>query len=458
MRLQTLLHRGLGGTMATVTMARYCNCRGPGRPVHPHPHPHSLVLLILITLLSSCLTTIDASKMRYIVDTFSDGTNHGNFNHLAVDRNTGRIYIGAVNRLYQLSETLVQEKAITTGPKDDSPNCPPEGKECVCSTPNCDDFIRKPTNSISKALVIDYRGGKLIACTNLFQGHCEKRHLQDISQMDDHVFKSIVPNDEISPAVVFIGPGPSKEVLDTGQSQGRLVLYVGATRSTQGLDLYKDLVPNLSSRDLDTFDLSAQDISRSTKIDLEYRQRSTFRVNYIDGFISGGFSYVVAIQPQMLDVQNSDYVSKIIRVCQKDRKFYSFAEVDLQCHHNGQLYNILRAIDVAHPGAHLARSLGLSHLPPLTDTEDVLFALFARSESKSMDPLDDSVMCVFPLKEIRRTFTENIQDCFRGVGNTGPAHISDPDLCINTVSIKLQFYADSVLCYSDISKILSGAR
>ncbi len=52
-----------------------------------------------------------------------------------------------------------------------------------------------------------------------------------------------------------------------------------------------------------------------------------------------------------------------------------------------------------------------------------------------MEPLADSVMCVFPLKEIRRTFTENIQDCFRGVGNTGPAHISVPYGCINTVRL-----------------------
>lgn len=330
---------------------------------------HALLVTICLFPVTGATPTSPANNIQYIEDTFSDGTNNGNFNHLAVDRHTGRIYIGAVNRLYQLSEKLKQEKMITTGPKEDSPNCPPEGSECMCATNNCEDFIRKPTNSINKALVIDERGGKLITCTNLFQGHCEKRHLQDISQMDDHVFKSIVPNDEISPAVVFIGPGPSKAGSSSSQSQDRLVLYVAATRSTQGLDLYKDLVPNLSSRDLQSFDLAAKDIARGTKIDLEYRQRLTFRVHYVDGFISGGFSYVVAIQPEKLDTQNSDYVSKIIRVCQNDRKFYSFTEVDLQCHHNGVQYNILRAIDVAHPGANLAVSLGLSHLPPPSDME-----------------------------------------------------------------------------------------
>ena len=61
-------------------------------------------------LLCTILTTHAA--VQYVRDTFTDPTNHGNFNHLKVDRNTGRIYIGAVNRLYQLSETLRQEEQV----------------------------------------------------------------------------------------------------------------------------------------------------------------------------------------------------------------------------------------------------------------------------------------------------------------------------------------------------------
>ena len=124
MRLRTFLPLHTGALYGLGTVPRYCS----------DSQPHTLVLFLL-TLLSSCLTTTTAtgagvtsgpssgsnSHIQYIEDTFSDGTNHGNFNHLVVDRNTGRLYIGAINRLYQLSETLVQEKAITTGPKDDSP-------------------------------------------------------------------------------------------------------------------------------------------------------------------------------------------------------------------------------------------------------------------------------------------------------------------------------------------------
>ncbi len=326
---------------------------------------------------------------------------------------------------------------MTTGPQEDSPYCPPEGEECPCSS-NCDDYTKKPTNSINKALVIDYESRKIIACTNLFQGHCEKRHLEDISEMDEHIFKSIVPNDEISPAVVFIGPGPSDTsqgpFMDTGQKPQPQVLYVAATRSTKGLNLYRDLVPHLSSRSLSTFDIASSDFSSATKIELESQRRDSFRVLFVDGFGSGGFSYFLANQPAVLDAQNSKYVSKIMRICQNDRNYYSFVEVSLECTHNNHRYNLIQAIDVAHPGSHLARNLGLSHLPPLTDMEDVLFAVFAKSERDSSQPINDSAICVYPLQKIRRKFTENTQDCFQGVGNTGPAHISSPDACIKTVS------------------------
>ncbi len=76
------------------------------------------------------------------------------------------MYIGAVNRLYQLSDLLTVERTVSTGPKDDSPNCPADG-ECVCdAATNCE---KTPTDSINKAMLIDYENDRIIACTNVFQ-------------------------------------------------------------------------------------------------------------------------------------------------------------------------------------------------------------------------------------------------------------------------------------------------
>lgn len=44
-------------------------------------------------------------------------------NHLAVDRTTGMVYVGAVNKLYQISSDLNIIAAVTTGPHNDSNEC-----------------------------------------------------------------------------------------------------------------------------------------------------------------------------------------------------------------------------------------------------------------------------------------------------------------------------------------------
>jgi plexin A len=95
-----------------------------------------------------------------IVRTFSDeGTEK--FNHMVVDKNTGRVFIGAVNRLYQLSPELDQVMSEITGPFEDSPDC-----SVLDCPPN---VLKKPTDNVNKALVIDYTTTRLISCGSLFQ-------------------------------------------------------------------------------------------------------------------------------------------------------------------------------------------------------------------------------------------------------------------------------------------------
>ena len=75
---------------------------------------------------------------------------------------TGRVYIGAVNKLYQLSHDLSLTANAITGPKEDSP---------LCSVlPDCPSNVEKKlTNNVNKALVIDYAESRIIECGSLFQ-------------------------------------------------------------------------------------------------------------------------------------------------------------------------------------------------------------------------------------------------------------------------------------------------
>ncbi len=84
------------------------------------------------------------------------------FNNLLVDKVTGRVYVGAVNKLYQLSPDLRLTVSAVTGPREDSPAC--------SVLPDCPATVEKKlTNNINKALVIDYSESKLIECGSLFQ-------------------------------------------------------------------------------------------------------------------------------------------------------------------------------------------------------------------------------------------------------------------------------------------------
>lgn len=84
------------------------------------------------------------------------------FNHMTVHDYTERVYVGAVNRIYQLTpKDLLEENMAIMGPKDDSPKCP--------VTQVCPNEPKVPTNYYNKALVVDYSQSKLIACGSLFQ-------------------------------------------------------------------------------------------------------------------------------------------------------------------------------------------------------------------------------------------------------------------------------------------------
>ena len=105
-----------------------------------------------------------------IVTTFSE-PNGQRLQHLVVDKHSALVYVGGVNRLYQLSPDLERHVTVETGPRDDSPNCP--AVDCL------DSVDKQKTDNFNKALVIDYTDTRLIACGTLFQGvyHSHASHI-----------------------------------------------------------------------------------------------------------------------------------------------------------------------------------------------------------------------------------------------------------------------------------------
>ncbi|KAF0295278.1 Plexin-B [Amphibalanus amphitrite] len=214
--------------------------------------PAILVLLLL-------LLPLPPSSASFIVHEFSDEFATERFNHMVVDENKGRVYVGAVNRLYQLSPDLDLMIAVKTGPEDDDPECSP-AKECPANV------VKRPTDNVNKALVIDRSHGTLIVCGSLFQGRCQTH-------------------------VLYVG-----------------VTYTGGTRAP-----YRNEVPAVASRSLDPqrmFSISELAVTTGTRMSINSLARERYYINYVYGFGSEGFSYFLTTQMERSN-EVTPYISKL---------------------------------------------------------------------------------------------------------------------------------------------------
>ena len=372
-----------------------------------------------LLLLQICVV----AAVTYIEDKYEVDQSMGEFSHLVIEKGTGRIFVGATNMLYEFDKNLKRRREIQTGPKPDNPECVPLYSK---QSQSCDDVPKKPTNSYNKGLVIDYDHNHLIACSSLFHGYCEKYHLDDPTKIvQPTIYWPVAANNASATTFIFIGPGPIEE----GNGHQGMVLYVGTTRTIHGPVSRDRLVPAFCSRNLvgdKTFELVHQGISTSTKIQVDSLLRGSFPIHYIYGFSSDEFTYMIAIQKQSPNVEN--YITKIVRVCNGDKDFYSYTEVQLVCKHKDKLYNLSQAAFLGKAGIKLRRTVGVG--------DDYLYAVFSFGNSNSWKPSPDSnsALCIYPMYKIKSIFTKNIQACFEGYGNTGPAHVINPSKCLKTVS------------------------
>ena len=360
------------------------------------------------------------------------------FNHLVVDKNTGRVYIGAVNKLYQLSPDLQLNVAAVTGPKQDSPMCS-VFPDCPPSTE------KKLTNNVNKALLIDYTESRLISCGSLFQGICSVRSLRNISNVEEKVREPVVANNATASTVAFIAPGPPNPPVTK-------VMYVGVTYTLNGP--FRSEVPAVSSRSLDSntlFEIAETQVTTGTRMHVNSLARERYPINYMYGFSSEGFSYFLTTQKKQTGPY--PYLSKLVRICHNDHDYYSYTEIPIECISGDEPsmnYNLIQGAYVGKAGSDLAGELGV------TAQDDVLFAVFSKSDSLEGDitskPGKDSALCVYSLKTIRRKFMNNIQRCFSGIGARGLDFISPSLRCIST---KLTQIGEE-FCGLDVNTPLGG--
>ncbi|XP_061186250.1 plexin-A1-like [Saccostrea echinata] len=222
----------------------------------------------------------------------------------------------------------------------------------------------------------------------------------------------IVANNSTATTVAFLAPGPKNST----------AMYVGASWTNTRFRGIRSLVPAFSSRNIVDFDFTYASLITKPYTMVDSIYKDSFPIRYIYGFELENFSYIATVQRQ--HVTAVEYVSKLIRVCQSDEKFYSYAERSLSCLYRGKSYNLLQTAHISKPGQNLARELGIP------ENEGVLFGMFGYGNPNDYsNKAEESVLCIFPNYYIKQVFTRNTRKCFQGIGKTGPDHIVTPYYC-----------------------------
>ncbi|KAG8517997.1 Plexin-B2 [Galemys pyrenaicus] len=299
-------------------------------------------------------------------------------NHLVVDADSGVVYLGAVNALYQLSADLQLQQRATTGPFLDNKKCTPPIEPSQCHEAVL-------TDNVNQLLLLDPPGKRLVECGSLFKGICALRALSNVSLRlfyeDSSGEKSFVAsNDESVATVGLVGTA----------DQGKRVLFVGKGNGPHdnGIIVSTRLLDHSDSRD--AFEA--------------YTEHATYKAGYLStssqqfvaAFEDSIYVYFVFNQQEKHPPRNRTLLA---RMCRLDPNYYSYLEMDLHC---------LDAGPAPAPafGSCLAASVALQ------GASRVLYAVFSKDGQGGGGP--QAGLCLFPLDAVHAKMEENRNACYQG--------------------------------------------
>lgn len=361
-----------------------------------------------VLLVFSAITFDEVGSITITASYPNDNTDSFRWRNLAVDPVTQMVYAGAVNRLLRLDDNLALIESASTGPVQDNPECYSRLGENPCLNADSNNVSSYPMDNFNQILVVDRKHQQLVTCGNVFQGTCQTRSLTNLSLSMDYpslpLSQYVIVASRTYPTVSFVGPGPfGDDVLYVGTA------YPGKANTEWFLARY---LAGVSSRNLTgpgTF-LVTEDNDRTTygtygtRVILTQEAANKYRINYVAGFSLKGFSYFLTTQPEPfnLSIISDVITSKLVQVCQDDKYFDSYVETRIICNISGVDYNLIQAAAFIQPGTTLAKDLGL------TVNDYVLLGIFSTSSQSNFG----SAVCIYPLSDIRRIFTQNIQKCY----------------------------------------------
>ncbi|KAG7478390.1 hypothetical protein MATL_G00080030 [Megalops atlanticus] len=341
--------------------------------------------------------------------------NDTRFEHLALhpDPATGRVYIGARDRLFQLDRHLQLELVEQTGPVTDSRECLPPITEANC--PHA-----RPTSNHNKLLLVDPFSQELISCGSVNQGICQKRSLDSVSRV---LFSTDRPVD--TQYVAANDPNVTTVGLVV-QSRGKQpVLFVGRG--------YTSSHPPISTRNLASEPIFSYE--ETAKLAVAGRL-SEYDHHFVAAFSRRAHIYFLFYRRD-LKSQSREYRTYVSRVCLDDAAYYSYVEVPLACRSAaGKTYNLLQAARVGLP----------DDRPSRRGQREVLLGVFSTRLASSSRPSEDSALCMFELEDLDRRVNSTRDLCYtregRAEGGAEAAYIEYEvkSNCANLPSNTLEAY------------------
>lgn len=352
----------------------------------------SLLLLRLLLILPFCTLTSQAEEST---DNFRNPeyTSKTPINNVVQDPLTGRIYLGAVNTIYQLGPSLQLEARAETGPKQDARTCTPPASACQET---------KPMPNLNKLLLVHHSNGSLIVCGSRYRGICSLLNLTNVEQQlyysDSKGERTYVASIEDNVNVVgvmstYVKDQQTFSVFLVGKGYGSL----DSTKliSTRILQDYRDWVVFESIIEASTV--------QTTPFVPKYLHdfRHAFKVD----------TFVYFLFSRTLDGTDNKNLTFVSRLCESDYHYYSHTELQLNCGHNNR-YNKVQAAFVASPGKELSRVMTESgDYGTVHSWNKVLFMVASPDEDDN-----DSALCMYPLNAINERLLDIISACYSDSG------------------------------------------
>uniref|UniRef100_A0AAY4ESD4 Sema domain-containing protein n=1 Tax=Denticeps clupeoides TaxID=299321 RepID=A0AAY4ESD4_9TELE len=353
--------------------------------------------LVLGLLLYSCACESVAENRR----TFSSKTA---INNVVQDPETGRLYVGAVNFIYQLDQALNQESSLETGPRKDNPQCTPP------ITPSCPD--PKSMDNHNKLLLVHSTNGSLVVCGSLFRGICFLVNLTNINQVlfysDSKGEKTYVASTEESMSVVGIMS------TYTYERDNRTFVVFLVAKGCNSFDGSK-LISTRVLQDYKDWVVFENVVETSTVQAGPFMQRYLHNFRYV--FKDSSFVYFLFSRTTgMGDKVNFTFVA---RMCEKDSHYYSYTELQLNCSASNK-YNKIQAAYVEAVGQELAQNMSASGQYGLVmPSEKVVFAVFSSDDDSS-----SSALCLYPLRLIDSKLKKVISACYNNKGKSTSGEVA----------------------------------